>query len=158
MAKNSMPDVVLENVSLKFLNFSGRIDQYNANGRRKFSVVLPPEVARDMEKDGWNVKWPKPRPDFPDDDPFDPTLAVEASYRIFSPQITVVLGKRRVNYTEDMLDLLDTADIINVDLVIQPSFYDNPTGAGVKAYLKKAFITIEEDVLDKKYAHLEDGN
>lgn len=160
MAQNRMPNVVLQNVSIIFKNFAGKVDQYNSQGARKFSVVLPPEVARDMEKDGWNVKWPKVRPDAddPQQDARDPHIAVEASYKIFSPQVTLITGRRRNNLRQDELDILDWADIINVDVVLQPSTYEMNGKAGVKAYLQKMFITIEEDVLDKKYADYEDSS
>ena len=160
MAQNRMPNVTLQNVSIIFRNFAGKVDQYNSQGARKFSVVLPPEVAVDMEKDGWNIKWPKVRPnsDDPDQDARDPHIAVEASYKIFSPQVTLITGRRRTNLMQTELDILDWADIINVDVVLQPSFYEMNGKSGVKAYLQKMFITIEEDVLDKKYADYDDGS
>lgn len=158
MAQNRMPNVVLENVRLVFLNFAGKVDQYNSQGNRKFSVELPENVARDMEADGWNVKWPKKRENNdPDAESRLPTLAVEASYRLFAPQVTLITGRRRTNLTENELDILDWADIITTDIVIQPSYYDMNGKTGVKAYLQKMFITIEEDVLDKKYADYDDG-
>lgn len=156
-ANKRMPDVTIENVQLIFKNFSGRTDQFNAQGLRKFSVVLPEDVARDMENDGWNIKWPKVNPDYAEDGPRPPHIAVVASYRLFSPQVTVIIGNRRVNYTEDMLDLLDTADIISADVVLQPSNYEMNGTTGVKAYLKKLYVTIEEDELERKYSHLNEA-
>jgi hypothetical protein len=153
-----MPNVVLENVRLIFLNFAGKEDQFNSQGVRKFSVELPEAVAQDMKRDGWNVKWPKPRESGdPDAEPRLPHIAVEASYRLFSPQVTLITGRRRTNLTASELDILDWADIITADVVLQPSHYEMNGKAGVKAYLQKMFVTIEEDVLDKKYASYDDG-
>lgn len=158
MAQNRMPNVILENVRLVFLNFAGKVDQFNSQGARKFSVELPEDVARDMKADGWNIKWPKPRENAdPDAEPRLPTISVEASYRLFSPQVTLITGRRRTNLTENELDVLDWADIITTDVVLQPSHYEMNGKVGVKAYLQKMFITIQEDVLDKKYADYDDG-
>lgn len=154
---NRMADVVIQDVRLIFRNFAGREDQYNSQGVRKFSVELPIDVAREMENDGWNIKWPKDNPNQsdPDADARLPHIAVEASYRLFSPQVTLITGKRRTNLTQGELDILDWADIITADVVLNPSIYNINGKDGVKAYLRKMFVTIEEDVLDAKYAHLD---
>jgi hypothetical protein len=158
MAKNRIPNVVLENVNILFPNFAGKVDQFNSQGARKFSIELPERVAADMLSDGWNVKRSKEREGGdPDAERRLPHLAVEISYRLFSPQVTLITGRRRTNLTQTELDILDWADITNVDLVIQPSSYEMNGKAGVKAYLQKMFITIEEDALDKKYADYDDG-
>lgn len=160
MAKNNrMSNVVLENVRILFPNFAGKVDQFNSQGARKFSVELPEAVAQDMAKDGWNVKSPKEREGGdPDAERRLPHLAVEISYKIFSPQVTMITGRRRTNLTATELDILDWADIVTTDVVLQPSQYEMNGKSGVKAYLQKMFITIEEDVLDKKYADYDDGH
>lgn len=157
MAKK-IPNVMLEGVRLVFRNFAGKEDMYNAAGTRQFSVVLPPDVAADMARDGWNVKYPKPRQGSdPDEDPRDPTIQVTVSNRLFEPQVTMIAGGRRTNLDFNSLDILDWADITNVDLVINPSVWSVGDKGGVKAYLQKMFVTIEEDALDRKYADIPDG-
>jgi hypothetical protein len=59
--------------------------------------------------------------------------------------------------TEDTVEMLDFVDVANVDLILNPYEWVVNGKTGVKAYLKKMFITIREDPLELKYAALEDA-
>ena len=64
-------------------------------------------------------------------------------------------SSKRVTYLDEVtVGQLDTAAIKNVDLMIRPREWSAAGKSGVKAYLKTAYITIEEDDLDLKYAAL----
>ena len=61
MAYKVTNNIVMENARLIFKNFSGEESKFNRKGNRNFCVVLDPEVADDLIKDGWNVRFLRPR-------------------------------------------------------------------------------------------------
>ena len=63
MAYKVTNNIVMENARLIFKNFSGEESKFNRKGNRNFCVVLDPEVADDLIKDGWNVRFLRPRED-----------------------------------------------------------------------------------------------
>lgn len=151
---NKRPNAVLENVELMFRNFAGRGDNYNREGDRNFAVRLDQGIAEAMAADGWNIKLLKPREDDGPNDPRQAYLQVSVSYKVRAPQIYLVTSRNRTLLTEDMVSLLDEVEIINADLSINPYEWEVNGNFGVKAYLSKAYITIQEDALDAKYDDL----
>lgn len=151
MASNKkIPPILLENVSLIFRNFSGRETKFQPAGTISFSVILTDELAEQLSEMGMNVKWTKPRDE--EDIPV-PFLGVKVNYDSpRPPKIVLIAGGRRTYLTRDTIQTLDYADIINVDLMLNPYAWESPSGSGVSAYLDKAYVTIEDDPLERKYA------
>ena len=52
-------NATLNDVQIRFRNFSGNQGQYNALGQRNFCALLPEDTAEAMARDGWNVKYLK---------------------------------------------------------------------------------------------------
>jgi hypothetical protein len=48
--------------------------------------------------------------------------------------------------------MLDYADIKTIDVMLNPYEWEVNGNTGVKAYLKTAFVTLNEDELELKYA------
>ena len=143
---------MVENAQLAFRNFEGKEDQYNRAGNRNFAILLPPELADQLRRDGWNVKTLKAREEGDIEQPY---IQVNVGYKVAPPTIVMITKKNRTFLTEDEVALLDSADIKTVDLIFTPYNWSMPNGSsGVKAYLKKMFVTIEEDALDLKYADI----
>lgn len=154
--------VLMEGVRLVFRNFTGKEGPYNAEGERGFGVVLPSrEVAEAMAGDEWNVKQFKERDD--DEEGVEPEfwLPVKLKYRardgstVRPPKIVMITSRGRTNLTEENVELLDWADIQNVDLIVRPSPWNVQGKQGIAAYVQSMFVTIEEDALEKKYAELD---
>jgi hypothetical protein len=145
--------LTIEEARLIFKNFAGREQKFNREGDRNFCVVLEPDQAEAMLEDGWNVNYLKPRED---EEVGTPYMQVAVSYRNRPPKIVVITSRARTNYTEDMVETLDYADIKYADLIINPYHWSNDSGSGVKAYLKTMFVHIAEDELERKYAALLD--
>ena len=55
---------------------------------------------------------------------------------------------------ETTVGQLDSAAIKTIDLMLSPSKWTAAGRSGIEAYLKTAYVTIEEDDLDLKYAAL----
>lgn len=158
---NTPRSVTIENARIFFRNFAGREGQYNQEGDRNFGVALPPDIAQMMKEDGWNVKQLRAREE--GDEPQD-WVPVAVSYRNRPPRVVMIkhaFNKEtnefepvRVTLPEDLVEMVDYADIANVDLILNPYTYNVNGRSGVKAYLKSIFVTINMDALEIKYGSI----
>jgi len=159
MAVKTGETVVMEGVDIFYLNFEGKEGQYNKEGDRNFAVGLPEDVAAAMAADGWNIKRTKVREEDLAENPDAvgrPWLPVAVEYRKGKPpKIVQITSRGKTVLTEDMVALLDAADIQNCDLIVAASNWEVNNNTGVKAYLRSMFVTIEEDELELKYADLD---
>jgi hypothetical protein len=150
-----IPNVLIEDARILFRNFAGAEDQYNRAGDRGFSVVLPPNIAKAMTEDGWNVKYLKPREEGEEPTPY---VSVAVSYKNRPPLIVTIANRKRgpvrTTIPEDMLDMLDYVEIVKADLILNPYVWHVRENTGVKAYLKSLFITVAIDELEEKYSDI----
>ena len=150
MADNT---IMFEGATLVFRNFAGKEGQYNREGDRNFSVIIPDEtLAQTLLADGWNVKHLNPREE--GDEP-TPYLQVAVNYKNRPPRIVMISSVARTNVSEEMVEVLDYAEIENADLIINPYDWEVNGKSGKKAYLKSLYVTIAEDALERKYAVVE---
>jgi hypothetical protein len=147
--------VIMEGVRIVFRNFAGREGQYNREGDRNFSVLLDDKIANDMAEDGWNVKWLKPRDENEEENP-QAYLQVSVNFKGRPPRIVLVTSRGRTNLDEDAVEMLDWADIKNVDMIVRPYEWTVNGRSGIKAYLQSIYVTIEEDALEIKYAEMDE--
>ena len=147
--------VLMEEVRIIFRNFSGKEGQYNREGDRNFAVLLDDKVADAMAADGWNVKWLKPREE-DEDEKEQPYLSVSLNFaKGRPPRVVLVTTRGRTILGENEVEVLDWADITNVDLIIRPYEWSVNGKTGIKAYLQSLYATILEDPLEIKYSELD---
>lgn len=156
MPLNPNNTVMFEGARIIFRNFAGAEGPMNAKGDRNFAVVISdPDVAAAMEADGWNVKQGR---EAPDGEVRDPYLQVKVSFDNYPPSIYMISSRGRTKITEDMVEMLDWSNFTNIDLTVRPYNWTVGDKAGVKAYLKTMYVTLEEDELDLKYKDVPDAD
>jgi hypothetical protein len=154
MAQNS---ATLKDVKLVFRNFAGEARQYNNEGDRNFAILLDPETAAEMEKDGWNIKRKPPREE---GEPEFIFLTVKVNFNGNTPPQLILITKskgRRTTLEAKDAGILDWATLEMVDVMIRPYHWKVNGNSGVTAYLQKVYATLHEDELDLKYAQYEEG-
>ena len=146
--------VLMEGVRIIFRNFSGKEGQYNREGDRNFAVLLDDVVANAMAEDNWNIKWLRPRSEDEEETP-QAYLPVALNFRGRPPRIVLITTRGRTNLDEGSVEMLDWADIVNIDLIVRPYEWTVNEKSGIKAYLQSIYVTIEEDQLEIKYSELD---
>ena len=152
MAREGIKTFKVEGAQIIFRNFAGKEGQYNRAGDRNFAVVLTPDVAKKMLKDGWNVKELDAREE---GDVPTPYITVAVNFNNYPPRVVMITGELNENRTPldaSTIEVLDYADILNVDLICNGYEWEVGPKKGTKAYLKSLFIIIDEDDLEKKYS------
>lgn len=150
MENKDNKSVTMEDMQIVYRNFEGAESMYNVKGNRNFSVILPMDIARKMAADGWNVKIKEPEDG--EGEPFA-HLSVAVSYKNRPPTVVMITERSRTLLNEDSIEVLDYADISQVDLIVNPYHWEMRDGkTGIKAYLKSLYVIIDEDDLARKYA------
>lgn len=147
--------VLMEGVRIVFRNFKGAEGMYNREGDRNFAVLLDDDVAEDLNKQGWNVKWLKPRDEEDEEQAY---LSVSVNFKGRPPRVVMISSRGRTDLDEESVEILDWVDIANVDLIINPYSWAVNGKTGVKAYLKSLFVTIDEDELELKYSDVQEAS
>lgn len=157
MSEKRVDNIRIEGARLVFRNFAGKGSQYNDEGNRNFGVILDDELAERLKEDGWNVKYLKPRQDDPEQRE-TPWLSVKVKYGKIPPIATLINSRGKIKLDETTVGQLDWCIIRDCDLIIRPYHYPAMKGreAGISAYLKAIYVTIEEDEFDLKYGDLPD--
>lgn len=144
MAKN----IAIEGARILFRNFEGNEERFNRAGARNFCVALTQEKADELSAEGWNVRVIEPKEDY--DDPLY-YIKVSVQYKNIPPKVYLVTSRAKTLLNENTVGELDHIDIANADLIISPYHWEVNGKRGVKAYLKTAYITMEEDEFAYKY-------
>lgn len=144
-----------------FRNFQGRKTQFNREGDRNFCIDLTGENIEQLMADGWNIKFLQPKEE--GDEP-RPYIQVAVKWNFKPPRVVMVSqnGKKQTNLTEDMVEVLDFAELTNVDVIIRGWHWVTGEGTefekdGIKAELKTGYFTIFEDELELKYSAMQSG-
>ena len=155
--EQNIAPVFIENATLAFRNFSGVDGRFNQEGNRSFCVELEKDIAKEMEANGWNVKY---HPLLPDED--EPRAFISVSvkwnhnYPQFNPHIIMINSHGKRELDESNVAILDGAVIANADVALRAYRWEMNGKTGVKAMLKSLYVTLEEDEFERKYASVPD--
>ena len=143
----------IDDARLVYRNFEGRGSQFNREGDRNFAVVIDTEEAKDaLINEGWNVKIKDARDD--GDVPFM-YLPVKVKFNERGPLVYLQSGRNRTTLNEDTVKLLDSIDILGVDLDIRPYNWEVGGKSGRAAYLQSICVTQDVDRFAQRFAEEE---
>lgn len=162
MAKNEIKvtdNIKIEGAKLIYKNFRGLGNNFNSEGNRNFGVLIDDELADKLIADGWRVKRLRAKEDDPDQYE-QPWMPVKVKFGQYPPIAVLITSRGKTRLDEETIGQLDFASIKTVDLIIRPYNYPAMNGrpAGVSAYLKSLYVTVNEDDLALKYADIPDAD
>ena len=145
MAYETNNDLIIRNARIIFKNFAGIEKQNNREGNRNFCVVIDdPAVAQKLKEDGWNIKT------LGDEEDDDVTYFVQVTVRFdkYPPNMYLVnrYGKNKIG--EDEVASIDQADLRNIKLDINPSYWEVNGKSGIKAYLRTMYYEVADPFAD----------
>lgn len=152
MNNANVENLVIENASIIFRNFSGRPTKFvRQEGVRSFSVLIDDDVlAQHLSDIGWNVRILRPRDE---NDEVKHCIDVAINFNFWKkPEVNLICGNVMTRLDEEDLGQLDGVEIINADLVIRPRMWDDDGMTRIKAYLQELYVTIEPNRFASKYA------
>lgn len=140
----------IENTRVVFRNFAGKPSKFNVQGgKRTVGIILDSvETGQKLEKDGWNVKYLTDRDTGELDAAF---ISAKISYDNKPPKIVIVTNRKQTYLDAESVEILDYADIKNVDVVLSPYVYSVSGRDGISAYVKTMYVTVQEDEFADKY-------
>ena len=144
--QDRIPPIRITDAHLIYRNFAGDAKKYNAKGLRNFHVIIPTDSAEAIAKDGWNVRWHDPKNE---DDERWASLKVAVRFDMYPPTIILRSGENgRTQLNGNTVGILDWAELMNAKVIITPSRWENQGKTGIKAYLSRMVVEVNEEDLE----------
>lgn len=165
MAINQKLDrVKLDSCELIFRNFSGTGGKFNREGNRNFCVILSEEEGKALKASGWNVKQRPPREDGEILPPYMKVSIGTDSFlkgrtKIYRMDVDVDGTPRRDGngdivkavLTPETVGQLDSAYIVDAQVILSPYYYDIQGRSGISAYVDEMTVVVQMDPWTAKY-------
>lgn len=145
--KKEKLEVILENARITFRNFAGEEGKFNPPGNKNFCVFLDTDIAKEMQAEGWTIKWL----DSYEDEPPQPIINVKLNFGNYPPNVVLVSNGKLTRLDENTVNVLDFAEFQQVDLILRGYSWEVSGKKGIKAYLKTGYFVLVIDELAKKY-------
>lgn len=135
-------------------NFSGEEDRFK-DSRRKFTVLIPNDIADQLREMGWNVKTNIPTPEekaeFPDREPLSHLKVMVDD----GSTVQIRAGESVETLTPATFGVIDRARIDNMDMEIRAWEYDPEERPGqYSARLVALVANVRLNMLEQKYGML----
>ena len=153
MRKEKSLEVRIDNAKIAFRNFAGAEGKFNPAGNRNFCVFLPEDIATKMEKDGWNIKWLNSY----ENEPPQAMISVKVAFGNYPPNIVLISDGKQTKLNEHNVNVLDFAELEQVDVILRSYEWAVSGKSGIKAYLKSGYFVLVVDELAKKYSESVDS-
>lgn len=169
--KKKLDRVKLDSCEIIFRNFSGTGGKFNPEGNRNFCVILSEEEGNALQTAGWNVKRRPPRED---GEQLPPYLKVNIGKDSFEKGRTKIYrmdvdtqGKPRRDANGDIVKAvldpqtvggLDSAYIVDAQVILSPYFYDIQGRSGISAYVDEMTVVVQMDPWTAKYEDFNSEN
>ena len=132
----------IDDARIIFKNFSGEESKFNRAGDRNFAVrINDPDVVDQLTADGWNVTVKPPKEE--GDDPYM-YIKVKIKFNDRGPKVFLRSGKHVRRLSEQNVGLLDSIDILRVDLDLRAYDWEVNGKTGRTAYLDS--INVEQNL------------
>lgn len=154
--ENFMQDLFLEGHKIKYRNFSGRQTEFNRLGDKNFTVVLDPSEVEQIMALGWPVKV-KGTPEEPSYE-----ISVHVRFDHNPPRVALVtesIGpdgnptQKITELNEESVGVIDSAEIIDCDILLHPWVRTSKVNPGVSVFLKGLFVKVVPNPLAEKYGY-----
>ena len=150
--KNNRDMVEFSDVRIIHRNLRGIKKEFNREGNRGFSIVLTQDEANDLLERGYNVRIRQAQ-DNPDDTFC--FLPVTVNYNNIPPRIYRVTAEKMTLLTEANVGVIDTSDIVNVNLTVNARYWEINGKHGIKPYVNVMYVEVEEDSFANRYSDRE---
>lgn len=132
----------IDDARIIFKNFSGEESKFNRAGDRNFAVrINDPDVVDQLIADGWNVTVKPPKEE--GDDPYM-YIKVKIKFNDRGPKVFLRSGKHVRRLSEQNVGLLDSIDILRVNLDLRAYDWEVNGKTGRTAYLDS--IDVEQNL------------
>ena len=84
-------------------------------------------------------------------------MQVVVAFGKVPPKIIIINSSGKSQLDESNVNILDWAEIENIDLIIRPYHWEVRGNTGIKAYLKTMYVTLSEDEFEHKYKDVPDS-
>lgn len=153
MQRSKSPEIRIDNARITFKNFAGAEGKFNPAGNRNFAVFLSDDIAHQLEQDGWSVRWLNAR----EDEPPQAIISVKVNFGNYPPNIVLISDDKMSKLSEETVNILDFAELDQVDLILRGYSWEVSGKKGIKAYLKTGYFVLHTDELAKKYSNYLDS-
>ena len=147
-------EIRIDGARITFRNFAGAEGKFNPAGNRNFCIFLETDLAKEMEADGWSIKWL----DSYEEEPPQAIVNVKMNFGNYPPNIVLVSNGKLTRLDETNVNVLDFAELEHIDLILRGYEWNVSGKSGIKAYLKTGYFVLVVDELAKKYGNTIDAN
>ena len=141
--------ITIEDTKLILKNFAGKADKYTPEGRRSFGVLIPQDMADELEEAGIPVKYLQPRHE--EDVPI-PWVKVKVNLnRENPPKIFTDRDGEKTQLDESTVSVLDFADIDSASMQLTVYPWEMGGKSGKTLYLQTLVCFLNEDDFMSRY-------